>query len=335
MRSMPHDDPILQALCRGLTPWQQVVLIAGRQGRAIHVRQIRDCEITRAAADVALDRRLLNRVHRGVRAVGPPKLDRLGQNWAAHLAAGADTALARDSGAALSGLRPVPREVHVASPRYRRNHRAVEVHTLAGLNPAWIRRHDGLPVLRPSHLMLDLATDLRPEPLGIALNEALARRLVTVDQLGELIDGRPGHPGRGPLSAALAVVVDDPGSGRTHSELEDLVLRLLRPLDLPPFERNKLVELAGGRIAKADILVRDLGLMIELDSRRWHEQRRAMDSDRRRDQQALAVGLQTFRITWRHATREWPQVSADLLATVSQRIAERASHETAVIPAGS
>jgi hypothetical protein len=142
------------------------------------------------------------------------------------------------------------------------------------------------------------------------LNEALTSRVVRLHEVDTVLAMRPGHPGLRKLLDAVTEARDDPGTGRTHSELKALVLLLLRGLPgLPAFRRNQRLQLAGGRVAKADMLFEALGEMVALDSRKWHEQRRAMDSDRRRDQEALAIGLVTFRITWRHALTEWPAVS--------------------------
>lgn len=138
------------------------------------------------------------------------------------------------------------------------------------------------------------------------------------DHRGVVVHRVESLTGAGRLRRALRHAVDDPGQGRTHQELEALVMTRMRRLPgLPPYGRNALVQLSGGRVAKADVLFTGLGVMLELDSRTWHEQRLAMDSDRRRDQQALAAGIVTFRITWRHATTEWDAVAADLMATLT------------------
>lgn len=318
---MAHDDPILRALCRDLTPWQQVELVASRQERTISAGQLVDCEVSPRAVRTAVGRRQLNRVHRGVYAVGIRRLEPRGDLWAAFLAAGSDTAICHESGAALAGFRRHARgHVHVAAPKHRRDRRRVTVHQVDGLCEHWIRRDRGLPVLKSAHLLLDIAPDIPGPALDVALSQALAMRLVTLDSVVAAIDVRAGHDGRGPLAAAVGRAADDPGAGRTHSELEDLVLLLLRDLPgLPTFLRNELVELSAGRFAKADLLFPRCRVMVELDSRRWHEQRAAMDSDRRRDQQALAVGVVTFRVTWRHATQEWDAVSGDLLALLDRR----------------
>jgi hypothetical protein len=311
---VPHEDPVLRLLCEGRPPWEQVTIVAGRQGQAISTAQLDACEVSPKAIRTATGRHQLHRLHRGVYAVGTKNLPTLGRNWAAHLAAGADSALNDLTAGAVYALHPWSGTVHVAAPTHRRDHRGVRVHHVDSLDPSMVTRRQRLPIVKPAHVLLELAARLGPEPLTLAVNEALARRLVRVPQLEVAMTARHGHHGVGRLSATVASILEDPGRGRTHGELEALAFSKLRAVEgLPPYERNVLVQLAGGRIAKPDLYFRELRVMVELDSRTWHEQRDAMDSDRRRDQQALAVGLVTFRITWRHVVREWNVVLADLL----------------------
>lgn len=319
IREVAHVDPVLRALCRDLPPWSQVQIIASRQARAIHVQQLDACGLSEQTIRTAEARGQLHPLHRGVRAVGIRRLSAHGARWAAYLAAGPDTAFTGRTGGAMQGIVRSSKTIQLVAPTKRRNHRGVAVRRAADLSPRWIASKGGLPVLKPAHLLLDLALTLSSGERAIALNEALALKLVSTAQVESVIDLRPRHRGRRGLAAAVAAATDDPGEGRTQGELEALVLPLLRAVPgLPPYSRNQLVELAGGRIAKADAFFPDARVLLEFDSRTWHEQRLAMESDRRRDQQALAAGFTTFRVTWRHATREWPLVSADLLATLKR-----------------
>lgn len=243
----------------------------------------------------------------------------LGRYWAGHLAAGPDTALGDLSGAAFLGIRSWSGEVHVSAPKHRRNHQGVVVHQVTGLGRSMILTRRGLPVMRPEYLLLDLAVRLGADPLAVAVNEALARQLVWLTQLERVIDERVGHRGLGALSDAVAAARDDPGAGSTRSRFEELVLLKLRAVEgLPPFLRNHEVRLGDGRVAVADVYFLRARVMLELDSRTWHEQRRAMDSDRRRDQQALSVGVLTFRVTWHQVVDEWPTVVSDLSAVLDR-----------------
>ncbi len=301
-----------------------MAILAERQERVIHVGQLRDCGLTSKAIATATAKRHLHFVHRGVRAVGTRRLSLAGRYWAAHLAVGRESTLNDVTGGAFFGIRPWAGAIHLAAPTNRRGHRAVLVHHVACLSPSWVTVRRGLPVMRPAHILLDLAARLDDRSLAVALNQALTLPVVRLAELDAVIDLRPGHRGRARLAAALDAARQDPGAGRTHSELEDLVLTLLRRMpSMPPYLRNQLTELGGRRIAKADMLFPAQRVMVELDSRKWHEQRLAMDSDRRRDQQALAAGVITFRITWRHATREWDAVAGDLVAALKTRDASR------------
>ncbi len=89
--------------------------------------------------------------------------------------------------------------------------------------------------------------------------------------------------------------------------------------DLPPDRRNATLKLAEDFVVSPDVLFIAERVWTELDSRTWHEQRAAMDADRRKDQRALANDYAPFRFTWRHLTREWAENSADLLATLAAR----------------
>lgn len=79
-------------------------------------------------------------------------------------------------------------------------------------------------------------------------------------------------------------LIGDPGAGRSHSEMERLFARLAAQLrGLPPYLRNHRLTLPDGRTVVPDAYFPDERAWIELDSRSWHQQRRAMGDDRRRD----------------------------------------------------
>ena len=178
----------------------------------------------------------------------------------------------------------------------------------------------GLPATAPARSLLDSATILGLEPLEVAVADALADHKVSLAKLDEILAASIGHHGRPVLAAALASIRDDPGRGRTHGDMEKLFRPMLAALpDLPPYVRNAHLELSPGEIVKPDVWFPTVRVWLELDSRRWHEQRRTMDADRRKDQRAVALGIAPFRLMWRHLVHEWPAVSRDLLATLAVR----------------
>jgi very-short-patch-repair endonuclease len=70
---------------------------------------------------------------------------------------------------------------------------------------------------------------------------------------------------------------------------------------------NALVE---GR--ERDCLWRHAGLVVELDSREYHDDDEAFDTDRRRDRALLVAGWKVVRVTWRHLLEEERELADDL-----------------------
>jgi hypothetical protein len=67
---------------------------------------------------------------------------------------------------------------------------------------------------------------------------------------------------------------------------------------LPPGE----VEVHAGDdrwIGRVDVIYRDAKLIVELDSRRWHNTRDGFESDRQRTNDLVVAGWRVIRITWR------------------------------------
>ena len=64
---------------------------------------------------------------------------------------------------------------------------------------------------------------------------------------------------------------------------------------------DALVTWAGGSawIGRVDVAYPAARLVVELDSRRWHDSRTAQESDRQRDNALVAAGWRVIRITWR------------------------------------
>lgn len=294
----------------------QVARAAKRQGRAVSLDQLRDAGLSRNQVSWAARAGHIHRYHRGVYALGTPDLDPYGRLWAAHLAVGEDSLIASHSAGQLWAVRPYSGDVHVLAPKHRRHHRGVIVHR----GTAERRQRRGLPVTTAAQALLDMSTELQPNALQIALNQGLANNAFRLRDLDAILVANPGHHGTRALSEALHAQRDDPGIGRTRSEMEDLFFTLLRKLpNLPPYRRNATLRLAPDLVVSPDALFPEQRVWIELDSRTWHEQRLTMDEDRRKDQRGVAAGFVPFRLTWRHLTREWRPVSADLLATIAAR----------------
>jgi very-short-patch-repair endonuclease len=200
------------------------------------------------------------------------------------LACGPDAALSHRSAAALWQIVPRwPSTPEVTAPSKHRLE-GIHVHRSPHIDAT---SHYGIRVTTPLRTLVDLADILPPKQLTRALNEAQVHRLVTPAQLSTLLTRYPGRR-TSPLT---------PGRGATRSPLEDDFTRFLKRHRLPLPERNQTI--AGHEV---DAVYRDQNLVIELDSRQFHDTPRAFEQDRDRDADLLNAGFVTLRITHHRLT---------------------------------
>lgn len=131
-----------------------------------------------------------------------------------------------------------------------------------------------------------------------AIEDALLRRLVTLELLRRTLDrlGGPGRRGAG----VLRVLVDerDPATAPTQSVLEDALRRVLRAAGLP--EPVRQYEVAGGRL---DFAYPQLRLGIEADSRIWHGGRSDVQRNTDKANRLVAHGWRVLHFTWSDVRR--------------------------------
>ncbi len=113
--------------------------------------------------------------------------------------------------------------------------------------------------------------------------------------------------------ARLRMLMDDihPETKRTRSEMERLFLYMCDQAGLPRPEVNVKLDV-GSRLVMPDFLWRDAGLIVEADSRRYHDTDSAFQSDRQREQQLQLAGWRVSRCTWEQIERE-PRVLAETI----------------------
>lgn len=167
--------------------------------------------------------------------------------------------------------------------------------TLPGVRRRWVDEVvtvDGYRCSSARRTLLDLATALDADVWEQALESALRKRLVSIDDLAtscgvrmrKLLANRP------------------PGAPPTESLLETLMVQLIRDAGLPSPERQVEVNDAyGGFVARVDLAWRDRGVFIELDGMHHLHQ---PEHDARRETAVVATtGWLPARFTWREVTR--------------------------------
>jgi very-short-patch-repair endonuclease len=206
--------------------------------------------------------------------------------------------------------------IDVTAPNRRgRIPKGIAAHRDGSLIPADRTVLNGIPCTTVARTLLDLAAVAPVWELGKAISEAEVLRLLDHGAVRQLIKRNRGRRG----VARLRVLMDDihPETKRTRSEMEILFLRMCERADLPQPEVNVTLY-ADGRRAIPDFLWRDAGLIVEADSRRYHDTDSAFQSDRKREQRLQLAGWRVSRCTWEQVEREPRQLAETIHRLLSQ-----------------
>ena len=265
-----------------------IAALARRQHGYITREQLLAIGLGRRAIQYRVAAGSLIPVHAGVYAVGHLPVGPEACAHAAVLACGGAAVLSHGSAASLwkyltrwTGLY----EVTVPSIRRRPN---IRVHRSKTLTREDITRQLGVPVTSPARTIFDMTPRLTSDrALRRFVNDARLTHTFHLADLAELLDRHPRHP----ATKRLIPFLGDTG-GPTRSELEDMFVAFARRYGLPEPTINRRM----GR-TEPDILFPEERLIVEIDSWRYHSDRGAFESDRDRDAERLAAGIETVRVT--------------------------------------
>jgi hypothetical protein len=186
----------------------------------------------------------------------------------------------------LAGCRPGP--VHVIVQHGRSSCAPpATVHQSRTLRPVDCTRVGGIPVTTVARTLADLGRALPRSALEDAVDDALCRRLVTLDRLG-----------RQRASPRLAAVLATWRDGSApHEVAEARLLRRVLHAGLPPPETQFEVFHDGRFVARLDLAWPDRRLALELDGFRWHSSPRAFQRDRARRNRLVHLGWTVVQAT--------------------------------------
>jgi predicted transcriptional regulator of viral defense system len=301
---------------------QALVDLAREQHGVFGLAQLRELGLSdRAVRDRAVTARL-HRIHHAVYSLVPRELlTREGLYMAAVLACGADAVLSHRSAARLHELRnwgytkievTVPRRSH-------RRHPGVAVHRSTTLTPADVTRVNNIPVTTVARTLLDLGDVIDQRQLERSFDQAEAAEALDLRAIEDQLARNATRAG----AKRVRKVLNEHYIGKTPtwSELEEALLAITRPLGIPDPECNAFITLDDGEPAiRVDFVWREERIVIEADSRKWHDTRQRFETDRRRDQRLTVAGWTVIRTTWRqlkYRPHELRAVLVKLLAPAS------------------
>ena len=179
----------------------------------------------------------------------------------------------------------------------------------------------GVPVVTPARLMVELAAIERPQRLERTIDSAIAAGILTPEGLAgaaaELC--HRGRRGSGVLKALTLEIL--PGYVPPASELEARFRELARAAGVA--DQMVLQADVGGEewIGRVDVLFPAAKLVVELDSRRWHTSRMAAESDRRRTNALELARWRVLQVTWRRLLDDPVGVVHELRTLLLQTLA--------------
>lgn len=243
-------------------------------------------------------------LHRGVYStVGGRLLTRHGRWMGAVLACGRGAVLSHFSAAALWGIRGGSK-LEVTAPRGRKPRQGIRMHW-ADLPDDETTVHHGIPTTTVPRTLLDLSAVVQRDEWRSALRQAEQVRLTDRLRLADLIERYPRKPGVPILRAVVHEAERD--MVVVKSNLEELFQAFLLNAGLPMPATNVLLE--GYEV---DCVWPEQRVVVELDSRTFHDVADAFETDRLRDRRLEAAGWRVVRITWRQLRRTPADVEADL-----------------------
>jgi hypothetical protein len=296
-----------------------VAQVAASQWSILSVDELLECGLTRHQIARRRSRATLHRIYRSVYAVGHSALSMQGRFLAAVKACGRAAVLSHYSAAALWRMVKwddrFP-EVTVAGEGTR-SHRGIRIHRTRRLESADIRTCDGIPATSPARTVLDLAGRLPERALRRLTRNAISERVLTVNELLDVLDRHPRRRGSRKLRRILAGTAPP-----TRSVLEDRAHDLLVANGLRPPCVNVGMTVEGMWVIP-DFRWPVERVIVEADGAAWHDHKLAREDDARRQALLEAHGEAVLRITWADVVERPDETVRRVRATLARRVVPR------------
>jgi very-short-patch-repair endonuclease len=207
----------------------------------------------------------LHRKYPEVYAVGRPDLTLDGAFLAAVRACGERAKLCRFSALRKYELRRGGTyRIDVVAPRSIKPKKGIRLHRPLNLDALDTTVVDGIPITTVAQTLLDVAAPRFRLNVAKLLHEAAVQELLDMRAIWSVLARNPRAPGARHLEEAVREEVPF-----TRSELEEAARRVYRSCSVPEPEWNRWVS-DGEKLVEVDCLWRAFGLIVEIDSRRYH-----------------------------------------------------------------
>ncbi len=186
------------------------------------------------------------------------------------------------------------------------------LHRVIDLCAAHVTVLDGIPIVRPERVALELCATLHPARAGRALDNAWSRRLLSGPSTRRVLDELAAS-GRGGV-VWLRTLLDERGDNYVPpaTNLEARALEILRDAGMT---MRRQVDSGGARwVGRVDLRCVDLPVIAEVQSERYHKALCDVADDARRLAALRAAGFVVVELwdvdVWHHPTIVVEQVAA-------------------------
>ncbi|MDQ8045394.1 MAG: DUF559 domain-containing protein, partial [Patulibacter sp.] len=274
------------------TVFKAIQAAAEPQGEIVSRAQLMDIGLRSRTVLRWAEDHVLHRQFRGTYSLHRT-VSTTGDRWAAHLSVGAGSVVARDSAVDVLDLVSTPRyPVHLVVPRRppRQQSRLV-IHESVHLHDDDVLEIDGLPCTSVARTLADVADPSDPHRLDRLLDRAVHLRLFDAAALDAVLGRRKPTPGTRALEAAILRLDDT--SGRNRTELERILIALIRDSRLPPVINNAQI---GG--FEVDVWFPLTRAIVEADGDRFHSSPAQLAADAAKRAALEAYGFRIMRVDW-------------------------------------
>jgi hypothetical protein len=301
MPGMPRMPPRERQLSVPLGPQvdARVARMAAGQWSIVDAADLRACGMTPKGVRVRVRNGRLFVVFRGVYSL-TPHLTLEGLFLAAVKACGPGAALSHYSAGVLWGWYEWDGRFPEVTTVNARKIPGIFTHR-AQAAPSTV--HRGIPVTTVERTLMDLSGKFPYRRVRRAVSQALSLGQI---RPAALVTSR--HRGAKLLRLVLA------NSAPTRNEYEDIVFALIGQAGLP----RPVANVRQGRYIP-DFLWTEHGVILEADSRQWHDNLIARADDRRRQRDLEARGFLVIRTTWREVTTRPDRVIARIRTALASR----------------
>jgi predicted transcriptional regulator of viral defense system len=286
--------------------------LAEAQHGVVSFRQLRELGFSKGHISRAFEAGRLQRIHRGVYAIGHGRLSDHGICHAAVLACGAGAVLSHHSAAWLWGFLPrCPREAAVTTPSRGHRRRRIRVHRAAALAERDCTTHEGIPATSAARTLLDLGAVGTTRELTSAVDRA--RRLGRLD-FGALDPLIARHRSTTPAKRLEQVLTlyRKPVFDRARSEL--LFLDALEQEG----ESSPVLNCWVGKW-EVDAFWAAERFAVEVDGWESHGSRQAFEDDRLRLEEMKLEGIDCIRVSARRIETHPKQVAQRISTFLARR----------------